>query len=143
SSPMQWACRRRLGTSIAIALSVFWGGCGGGSTSTPEEGTGGAEATTGGREADATGGKAAPATGGTAGSATGGTPVDIVDAAEPPPGDDAAGEEAGMPTGDDAQGPIGDPGMGEDQVPDRPLNVDKATPQVYTVHFKPTDADPT
>jgi len=54
--------------------------------------------------------------------------------------DAAATEDSGTPPGEGgAGGAATDPG---DQVPDRPLNVDKTSPQAYTTKFKPSDADP-
>jgi hypothetical protein len=45
------------------------------------------------------------------------------------------------PAGVDAAPPAA-PGGGGDPAPDRPLNIDKTNPQLYTVKFKPTDVDP-
>jgi hypothetical protein len=137
---MLWACRQGLRISMALAVSGVLVACG---TSPPPStnGTGGQDATGG------SGGSDSQPAGGAGGSGgQGGGPPAARDAAvTPPPVDAANGLEPDMaatPGGDDAQGPPPDPGMGMDEVPDRPLNVDNKSPQVYAIHFKPTDVDP-
>jgi hypothetical protein len=108
----------------------------GGSTGgTAGDGSGGSA--TGGTSASGGGGGSTSGQGGSAGGASG-------DGSGGAAGMDAAGSGGSGPAtpGDDAQGPPADPGAAGDQVPDRPLNVDKANPQVYTIKFKPTDVDP-
>jgi pimeloyl-ACP methyl ester carboxylesterase len=55
-------------------------------------------------------------------------------------GSDAANDD-GAAAFSDGGGETG--GTGGDTPPDRPLAVDKTNPQLYTINFKPSDADPT
>jgi dienelactone hydrolase len=104
----------------------------------------GGETDTGGSGGEATGGSptgGAQGTGGKGGSTQPASP----DASGTAPEPDAAvlADTAAPPAGEDGGTAPPDPGMGGDDPPDRPLNVDKASPQVYSVKFKPTDIDPT
>jgi hypothetical protein len=145
---MPWAFRQRLGiSSMAFALAGVLGACG--SAAAPPsseaemggangEGKNGSDGSGGSR---GNGGSGASATGGTAGPTGQGGATLPVDAAVPPQEDAALTEDAAPPAGgDDAQTTPTEPG---DEIPDRPLAVGKANPQVYTLHFKPTDIDPT
>jgi hypothetical protein len=128
---MPWASCPRSGIAVAIALALTPLGCA--SSRAPSPTT----------AADA----AAPA-GPVSGTGGQGQPPAAGDAA-PPPAADASmvigGPVTPPPRGDDAvtmPPPPPATGTDGDQAPDRPLNIDKQNPQLYTTHFKPTDADP-
>jgi hypothetical protein len=88
------------------------------------------------------GGSEPPATGGAMGTGGGGgSGPQSVDAGEMPPAPDAAAEPDAGGAGMTADGPGSTVEPGDDP-PDRPLNVDKASPQLYTIKFKPTEVDP-
>jgi hypothetical protein len=138
---------------LIVALPLAALACGANSMGPPgETGTGGAEGAGGsggakGSGSGGSGGSSAPSTGGASGSGgqTAPNPPSMDAAPKPAPADAAVTADAGTtpPTGgDDAQGPPPDPNAAGDIPPDRPLNVDKANPQLYSVKFKPTDCDP-
>jgi hypothetical protein len=63
--------------------------------------------------------------------------------ASPPDGSAVVGSPVLPPPGDAASAPPPEPAtMPGDTPPDRPLNIDKQNPQLYTTKWKPTDADP-
>jgi hypothetical protein len=148
---------------IFASLSAGLGACS--SPAAPQGGTGGSQGNnegTGGKAPDS-GGSSAQGGGsgaGMGGSATGGSSASggsggSASSQGGTTSGDGSGGSAGAPDaagsggagpaptpGDDAQGPPENPGAGGDETPDRPLNVDKANPQVYTIKFKPTDVDP-
>jgi hypothetical protein len=128
---MEWAPRQRSGFVAALGLLGLLAACASSHPSTPGEAGG----------AGGTGGSEPAPTGGTMGAGgTGGTTPPSTDAGSTVTPDSAAeADSGGTAGGDDAQGPTGSEG---DDPPDRPLNVDKASPQLYTTHFKPTDVDP-
>ena len=135
---MPQVCRERVEISRALALAVMLAACAAPpAPGAPQEETGGSGGT-GGSDSTATGG--ARGTGGQVG-----TPP-AADAGATSPGADssvtAKEDSAATSEGGDAQVQGGDPGMGADEIPDRPLNVDAKAPQVYSVRFKPTDVDP-
>jgi hypothetical protein len=144
---------RRLGMTWLLALSAALAACGS-QPAAPEEpggqdeggtvgsGKGGSPSSggQGGSQTPATGGKPATSEGGNGGNGGKASTPPEVDAAPPSQEDAAAAEDTAAPAGDDALGPTPtDPG---DQIPDRPFNADRTNPQVYTIKFKPTDADP-
>jgi hypothetical protein len=131
---MQWAARPRFEICPALALAALLAACAASPHPSPPADTGGS----GGSEPSPTGG--ATGTGGQAGAT-----MQTVDAGPMPATPDAAAEpDAGGTTmgGDDAQSTGGTTGTEGDDPPDRPLNVDKSNPQLYSTKFKPTDVDP-
>jgi hypothetical protein len=139
-------------TSVALALAGFLTACTPqssepGDASAPA-GTGGSPSGTGGAaNSGGASGSGGASTGGTTG--TGGANSSGGSSAIPPDGrgggTGTGGTTATSPdAGDDAQGPSAPsaPMSDGDDVPERPLNVDKASPMLHTTRFKPTDIDP-
>jgi hypothetical protein len=130
---MLWPLGRRFGLTETLVFAALLTACA--SSAPPAQTDTGGSGGSGGSEPSSTGG--AMGTGG-----HGGTTTQSMDAGPMPVTPDAMAEAdaAGTPTGgDDAQGSTGESG---DDPPDRPLNVDKASPQLYSIKFKPTDVDP-
>ena len=151
---MPWVCRQRRGSGFAHVFCGLWAAalvaCSSPSTpseTTPDRTSKGSGGVPGGAGAGAPGSAGGSAQGGVSGTATGSGGISagpVADAAAQPPPDPTPPADAGSSgpgTGDDGPGTPADPGVGEDLVPDRPLVVDK-TPQLYTIHWKPSDADP-
>jgi hypothetical protein len=127
---MQWALPARRGMWVTFALASILTAC---ASSPPPPAT---------TDTGGTGGSEPPATGGAMGTGGGGgSGTQSVDAGAMPPAPDATAEADAGGTTMTADGPGSSVEPGDDP-PDRPLNVDKANPQVYTIKFKPTDVDP-
>src|SRR3954447_20792468 len=131
---MHWSLRRRSGTGATLLVAALVAACSTASPPPVQTETGGSTGT-GGSTPSPTGG--AMGTGGGGGS--GAPAVDSGSTSTTPDAGTEADSGGTTMGGDDAQGTTTQPG---DDPPDRPLNMDKASPQLYTVKFKPTDVDP-
>lgn len=129
-------CHQRFGLCVSLAVTGVCGNCG-------KQGEPPAQRAQDGSIGSLASDSPAPEGTVTAGG-QGGSSNAVGDAAARPLSDAsrATGSGAVSPAGPDgSQPPPTDPGPGMDETPDRPLNVDKQNPRLYTVVFKPTDAD--
>jgi hypothetical protein len=162
---MQRARRQRLSVSMSFALAGLgaglglWSACSSSPTS-PQAGNGQSSGGSSGDHVSGAGGGGSgapggsggtpmtdvPGTGGASGSGggAGGSTPPMTDAATTPTNDGGAlgtGGSGGAAGNGDALPPPPS-GSDQDQVPDRPLNVDNKMPQLYMIRWKPTDLDP-